>query len=129
LRVNPSSMAKLFTFFLILINVALAVSGQLSIKTGMNQVGYITAKNIILMMSAAIKNPYVLFGLLAYTLAAGTWIVVLSRVDVSFAYPMLSLGYIAILIISGMFLHESVTLLRIFGTALIVTGILFIFRS
>ena len=122
-------MEKLFTFFLILINVALAVSGQLSIKLGMKQVGYITVQNISLMMVEAFKNPYVLFGLLAYTLAAGTWIAVLSRVDVSFAYPMLSIGYVAVLILSGLFLNESGTFLRISGTTLIVVGIVLIFKS
>ncbi len=122
-------MAKLFTFFLILVNVALAVSGQFSIKVGMKQVGYITAQNVGSMMVAALQNPYVLFGLFAYTLAAGTWIAVLSRVEVSFAYPMLSIGYVAILILSGIFLREAVTLPRIFGTVFIVAGIVLIFRS
>lgn len=88
-----------------------------------------TAQNIVTIMASALKNPYVLFGLFAYTLAAGTWIAVLSRVDVSFAYPMLSLGYVAILILSGLFLNESMTFIRISGTVLIVAGIVLIFRS
>ena len=122
-------MPKLFTFLLILFNVALAVSGQLAIKAGMNQVGYITSKNSMSLMMAAFKNPYVILGLIAYTLAAGTWIAVLSRVEVSFAYPMLSLGYVAIVILSAIYLHESVTLMRVVGTFLIVVGVAVIFKS
>lgn len=122
-------MAKLFTFFLILVNVFLAVSGQLSIKAGMKQVGYITSQNLIPLLMSSLKNPYVIGGLVAYTLAAGTWIVVLSRVDVSFAYPMLSLGYVAILILSIIFLNETASLLRILGTGFIIFGIILIFRS
>lgn len=122
-------MSKLFTFVLILINVALAVSGQLSIKAGMKQVGYITFSNILSLLPESFKNPYVLLGLVAYILAAGTWIMVLSRVDVSFAYPMLSLGYIAVLILSVIFLNEVATLPRIIGTGLIICGIILIFHS
>lgn len=122
-------MAKLFTLLLILINVALAVSGQLSIKAGMKQVGYITSQNAFQLVLSSFRNVYVVAGLLAYALAAVTWIMVLSRVDVSFAYPMLSIGYIAVLIFSVVYLGEVATLTRIVGTGLIIAGVVLIFRS
>lgn len=122
-------MTYLFTFFLILVNIALAVSGQLAIKAGMRQVGYITMERAFPMLWSALQNPYVFYGLFAYTLAAATWIMVLSRVDVSFAYPALSLGYVAVLIFSVVYLHEAVTPMRIFGTLLIVSGVMLIFRT
>lgn len=122
-------MLKLINLGLIIINVALAVSGQVAIKTGMKQVGYITASNVIPLVLKSLTNIYVLLGLGAYALAAVTWILVLSRVDLSYAYPLLSLGYIAILLIAIFVLKEPVTVARIFGTALIMAGVVLIFRS
>ena len=119
----------MFTLLLILINVALAVSGQLSIKAGMKQVGYITSQNALQLVLSSFRNVYVVAGLLAYALASITWIMVLSRVDVSFAYPMLSIGYIAVLIFSVVYLGEVATLTRIVGTGLIIAGVVLIFRS
>ncbi len=124
-----NAMPKLFNFLLILANVALAVSGQVAIKYGMQKVGVITASNTVQMLMKSFTNIFVLLGLFAYALAAVTWILVLSRVELSFAYPMLSIGYIAILIISALFLHEAVSVWRIAGTLLILSGIVLVFRS
>lgn len=119
----------LLNFLLILANISLAVSGQLAIKAGMQKVGYINSSNFLPMMMQAFTNIHVLAGLMAYIIAAGTWILVLSRVDLSYAYPMLSLGYILVLILSIFVLHEEITLPRIVGTLLIMAGVMFIFRS
>lgn len=122
-------MTKWINSVLILINIGLAVSGQVAIKSGMKQVGYIHAENALALFLKAFTNWYVIIGLAAYFIAAATWILVLSRVDLSYAYPMLSLGYIVVLIISAVWLGEAVTLPRIIGTILIVGGVGLIFTS
>ncbi len=122
-------MTKFFNLALIIFNVALAVSGQLAIKAGMKQIGVIHASNFFSLLLASLTNVFVLLGLLAYVVAAGTWIVVLSRIDLSVAYPMLSLGYVAILVLSALLLKESVGLVRVLGTVLIIAGVVLIYRS
>lgn len=122
-------MTKFVNLALILLNIALAVSGQLAIKAGMKQVGVIHASNWFALLITSFTNVYVVLGLLAYIIAAGTWIVVLSRVDLTVAYPMLSLGYIAVLILSALILKESVGVVRILGTILIILGVVLIYRS
>lgn len=122
-------MTKFVNLVLILINISLAVSGQFSIKVGMKQVGYISSNNFLPLLLKSLTNLYVILGLLAYTLAAVTWILVLSRVDLSYAYPMLSLGYIIILLLGIFFLNETVGFSRIMGTVFIIMGVFLIFRS
>lgn len=122
-------MIRLINLGLIIINVALAVSGQIAIKAGMKQIGYINSANLLSLTLKSFTNVYVILGLLSYALAAVSWIIVLSRVDLSYAYPMLSLGYIVILLISIFFLNEVVTTMRITGTILIIVGVSLIFRS
>lgn len=122
-------MVKFINFGLILLNIGLAVSGQMLIKMGMKQVGYITSDNLVNALWRAMLNPLVMAGLIFYFIAAFVWILVLSRVDLSYAYPMLSLGYIVILIISATILHEPVSLSRMFGTSFIILGVILIFYS
>lgn len=122
-------MVKFLNLLLILVNVGLAVSGQMLIKIGMQRVGVIDSSNVLQLLSRAFLNLHVILGLTAYIVAAGTWIIVLSRVDLSFAYPMLSLGYILVLILSIYLLKEQVTPERAVGTLLIIIGVVFIYRS
>jgi drug/metabolite transporter (DMT)-like permease len=68
-------------------------------------------------------SPLIIFGLLLYGISAIIWLLVLSRVDLSLAYPMLAIGYIFVLLVSLFFLGEKVTLMRWLGTVLIVGGV------
>jgi multidrug transporter EmrE-like cation transporter len=120
------------SIFLILLSISLAVSGQLLLKSGMLEVGRIGVGDLsyyksILLRTAA--SPRILGGLALYGFAAVSWLIVLSRVDLSFAYPFGGLGYIAVLLVSRLVLDEPVGLVRWIGVFLIVLGILFISRS
>jgi multidrug transporter EmrE-like cation transporter len=71
----------------------------------------------------------VLAGLGCYVLSVGLWLVALSRVDVSLAYPMLSLGYVVNAIAAWYLFGEAVGALRFAGIALILLGVLVVSRS
>lgn len=114
---------------LILVNVTIAVIGQFFIKQAINQIGSFATMPILTFLYKAFTAPLVLLGLFLYLLSAGLWVMILSKVDLSFAYPMLSLGYILILFISWAFLHETIAPIRILGVVLIILGVYFIFRS
>lgn len=117
------------TFLLILGDVVLVVSGQFCIKLAINKIGSFSDLGIVNFLMKAFFSPLVLFGLFLYFLSAALWVMILSKVELSFAYPMLSLGYILILFVSWAFLGETITWIRILGVVLICLGVFFIFRS
>jgi multidrug transporter EmrE-like cation transporter len=117
---------------LIIISVGLAVCGQVSLKIGMNKVGEIYSAHLVQPFQTLIRvfsNPNVVLGLGLYVCASLIWLVVLSRVDLSFAYPMMGLSYVFVLLISNFFLKENVVPLRWFGAFVICTGVVLISRS
>jgi drug/metabolite transporter (DMT)-like permease len=74
-------------------------------------------------------NKYIIFGVFLYALSVILWLGALSTLDVSFAYPMLSLGYIVTAIFSIYLFGENITVVRWLGIALIVLGCVFIKSS
>jgi multidrug transporter EmrE-like cation transporter len=80
-------------------------------------------------MQNSFLSPFIIFGLALYGLSAVLWVVLLSKLDLSVAYPALSLGYILILLISVFFLGEQVSLARFAAVLLIMAGIFLLFRS
>lgn len=117
---------------LILLSLTLAIGGQFLLKSGMNQVGRIGSGDVIYykaMMLKTFTHPYVLLGLLSYVLSSISWLVVLSRVNLSFAYPFAGLGYVIVMFISWRFLNEPLSAVRLLGAILICLGVFFISRG
>ena len=81
---------------LILLGVLLNAGAQLLLKEGMRRIGYFEFvwANALPIGMQVVANPFVLLGLLAYVVSVAVWLLVLSRVEVGFAYPLLSVGYI-----------------------------------
>jgi multidrug transporter EmrE-like cation transporter len=116
---------------LILCAVMLGVLGQFSMKHGMGKVVVRTAGVGALASSLAhaLVQPFVTTGVALYAVSALVWLVILSRVELSFAYPMVSIGYVAVVLLSRVLFHEQVTLVRIVGTLVICVGVVLISRS
>lgn len=114
---------------MVVISVLMAVVGQLLMKQGMNTVGRIGAGNILGKLSQTAFNPWVLGGLTLYALSAVLWIIVLSRRDLSYVYPLVALGYFFVLFFSAVFFKEQVSLLRWVGVGVICLGIILVTRS
>jgi len=116
---------------LILIGVLLNASAQLLLKAGTNSVGRFefTAENIVPVASRLAFEPHILAGVSCYAVSLVVWIIGLSRIDVSIAYPMLSLGYILNAVAAWYFFGESLSLLRVAAIGFIVLGVCLIARS
>lgn len=116
---------------LLLATVSLNVFGQLMMKRGMASVGAITGdmSMIVQSLSQAIMNPFVLAGVATYGFSTVFWLVLLSRVELSYAYPALSLGYVLITLVSAFFLGEQVSALRWAGVFVIVAGVIMVTRG
>lgn len=122
-------MSKYFVF--IAVTVVLNAVSQLLMKTGMSQVGQaeMSASRIGGLLLAAATNPFVIFGLLSMTLSMGTHLMSLSRFDVSFAFPFLSIAYVIVALYGHFVMGEDVNPTRIIGIATIILGTVIISRS
>jgi multidrug transporter EmrE-like cation transporter len=118
-------------FFLLLIAISMSTTGELMLKTGMNRVGvlHLTVDQFIPTLIRAFTNPFVLVGFALIFGGSIFWLAVISRVELSWAYPMLSLGYVLVVLLSWLFLNESVTPLRLIGVAIICLGVFVVSRS
>lgn len=116
---------------LILLGVLLNAAAQLLLKQGMRATGHFAfAWNQIVPVGMQVfANPYVLAGLLAYVVSVVVWLLVLSRVEVSYAYPMLSVGYIVNAIAAYYLFQEDLSLLRVSGILIITLGVYLVARS
>ncbi|OGF97804.1 MAG: hypothetical protein A2Z06_00630 [Candidatus Glassbacteria bacterium RBG_16_58_8] len=118
-------------FLLLFICVALGVIGQLSLKHGMNAIGEIeldVARTPSLLLRS-FGNPFVLLGYILYGISSLSWLIILSRVELSLAYPMISIGYVLVVILSRVLFDEHVTLLRFAGTLVICFGVFLMSRT
>ena len=74
-------------------------------------------------LTQAFMNPYILSGIAIYGFTTLVWLVILSRVKLSIAYPMLSSGYVLSILFSWMLFKESIPKVRIIGAAIICIGV------
>ncbi|MBO4123495.1 EamA family transporter [Cupriavidus gilardii] len=119
------------TFAFILTGVLLNACAQLLLKAGVNAVGAIALDRSTLFDTAlrVLGQWPVLAGLGLYVASVAVWIVGLSRVDVSMAYPMLSLGYVVNAVAAWWLFGEMIGPLRMAGILLILAGVFLIARS
>lgn len=113
------------SYLYVFLTIALTVYGQLVIKWQVSQAGPLPATMGAKMhfLAGLVVNPWVISALFAAFLAALSWMVALTKLELSFAYPFMSLAFILVFVLSGVILKESVTWARIAGMALIVAGI------
>ena len=112
-------------FALLLFNVILSVLGQILLKQGMNQVGEISGSfpQMAPKLIQALMNPFVIGGIGVYGSTTLIWLVVLSRIKLSVAYPMISLGYIFSILFSWLLFKEDVPKVRVLGAFVICIGV------
>ena len=119
------------TFALLMTGVLLNAAAQLLLKAGTNAVGRFdfTAENIVPVGMKLALEPHIAGGLACYVVSVAVWIVGLSRVPVSIAYPMLSVGYIVNALAAWYLFGESLTAQKLVGIAFIVCGVFLVARS
>ena len=110
---------------LILLSVSIGVVGQLILKTAMTRVGPLglqqgQAFGTVLAIGL---NPLVWAGLGLYGFSLLFWLGGLSRVELGYAFPFLSLSYVLILVSSWALLGESIGWIRLFGVICIFLGV------
>lgn len=115
---------------LILTSVFLGAIGQVLVKFGaVNLTLNFSSEYILSSILSILKNVPVMCGILSYGISFLLWIKVLSKVELSYAYPMVSLGYVIIMIFSYFFFKENISFLRVVGVLLIIMGVVLVSRS
>ena len=122
---------SLATASILLVGVLLNALAQLLLKIGVSPLGPLSVgiDNVLPTALRVLAQWPVLGGLACYVVSVGVWIVGLSRVDVSVAYPMLSLGYVVNALAAWWLLGEAVGAMRGAGVLLILAGVWLVARS
>lgn len=122
-------MSKYFIF--IIVTVILNAASQLLMKAGMSQVGQaeFSASRILNLILGAALNPLIVLGLIVMTVSMGTHLMSLSRFEVSFAFPFLSIAYVIVAAWGYFFFGEDLNMTRIIGISTIILGTVILARS
>jgi multidrug transporter EmrE-like cation transporter len=119
------------TFLFILTGVLLNAGAQLLLKAGVNPLGPISidASSAWPTLLRVLGQWPIIAGLTCYVVSVGVWIIGLSRVDVSIAYPMLSLGYVVNAAAAWWLFGEALGPMRCAGILLILAGVFVMSRT
>jgi drug/metabolite transporter (DMT)-like permease len=116
---------------LVSVNIVFNVIGQLLLKFGMNKMGNfnISLDALLPVFVKAFLSPYILLGLGCYVTGFLIWLIVLAKAEVSYAYPLISLGYVLTAVMGWWLLGENVTWVRMAGIIITCFGVFVISQS
>lgn len=116
-----------FILFTVMTNAA----AQLMLKYGMMQLGELSfaGVNPVLKLLQIVFSPWIFFGLCVFVISMASHLYVLSKVELSFAYPFLSLAYVAVAVFAYYVFSEDLNALRIAGIGFICIGTVLIAQS
>lgn len=117
-------MSSLLLKLILLSGILLGAIAQVLLKKGMkeNQV-QLSLKGLFSTLFKMYTNKFVFLGSLIYTLSTLIWIGIISKVELSYAYPMVSLNFVIVAILSKIFFKEQVTKVRWLSIFLIISGV------
>ena len=119
------------TFSLLVTGVLLNAGAQLLLKAGTNRIGEFafSMDNLVPIGARIASSPPILAGLACYVVSVVVWILALSRVPVSVAYPLLSIGYIVNAVAAWWLFGETLGAQKMVGIGFIVIGVFLVARS
>ena len=115
---------------LTIISVILGAFGQILVKIGAKNLKLdFSLDHLLVSLGEIIRNIPVMSGMFLYCISFIIWVKVLSKTELSYAYPFVSLGYLLIMVFSFFVFKENITYSRIIGTLFVIIGVIFIARS
>ena len=111
----------------IIISVFMVVTGQTLLKKGLGNIS-LDFGNIYSILNA-FYEPLVLLGLILIASSSVIWLSILSKSEISYAYPMFSIGYIIISLIGLFYFNENINIIRWAGIFIICFGVFLMSKS
>ena len=125
-------MQYILNHFYIFLTIAFAVSSQLIIKWQMKNIALEDTMNIydkFIFAFSMLFNPYILLSIILTLLSGLSWIIAMTKFDISYAYPFTALGFVFILFFSHILFNETISIYKYVGVSLIVLGIFVISKD
>ena len=122
---------NMLSFSLIFVGVMLNAAAQILMKSGTNAIGYFefSTENILPIGWKLATEWHIVAALFCYALSVVIWILALSRVPVSIAFPMLSMAYIVNAVAAWYLLGEAFSLTKVIGMGVIILGVVILSRA
>jgi len=125
-------MQFILNHFYLLLAISFGVVSQLIIKWKMSAFSfddYETWQDKFALAFSMLLNPYIVISLILTLLAGVTWMIAMTKFEISYAYPFTLLGLVLVTIFSVIFFGESVNTYKLSGIVLIVLGIVVISKG
>ncbi len=124
-------MARLLDHAYIVSTVFFTVFSQLVLRWQVVEAGALPADlgGKVRFIAALLISPWVLLGIVATFLAGVSWMLAMTRFELSYAYPWVSLNFVLVLAGGVLFFHEIPSASRLLGTGLIIAGIIVVARG
>jgi len=117
--------------FIILLSILMSSTAHVFLKKGMmtHALSVVNPDGFISLVWTVGTNPWVMGGMFLHVSALVVWLWALSKVDISFAYPFLALGYVLVSAMAWLWLGEELNLMKVRGMGIIVLGILVLAKA
>ena len=114
------------SYFYVFLTVVLTVYGQIAIKWQVLKAGALPAAfpDKMVFLFQLLINPWVISAFAAALLASVFWMAAMTRLQLSFAYPFMSLAFVLVMVASAIFFNEPITTLKVVGIALVIIGLI-----
>ena len=125
-------MQYILNHFYLLLAISFGVVSQLIIKWQMSAFSfddYETWQDKFILAFSMLLNPYIIIALILTLLAGVTWMIAMTKFEISYAYPFTLLGLVLVTIFSVVFFGESISVYKIGGIALIILGVVVISKG
>jgi len=116
------------SLLMIVLTVIINTFGQFVVKTGVDRAGMVSLFDVRSIVRA-LSSWLVISGFAIYFLSAILWLSILSKTELSWAFPILSLSYVLTVLLSPVILHESFSIQRLIGTLVICFGVFLVGRT
>ncbi|HLC99123.1 MAG TPA: SMR family transporter [Candidatus Nanoarchaeia archaeon] len=111
---------------IVLASILIGSLGQIALKYGMIRTKIVGTREIVKNLFKVFTNFYILLGIAIFAASSFVWLYSMTRLDISFMYPLVSIGYLFVTLFAIIFLKERVSLKRWAGLSLIIIGSLLI---
>lgn len=124
-------MTKILDHAYIFATILLTVYSQLVMRWQVSVAGDVPVElsGKVRFVAALLLNPWVVSGLVATFLSGVSWMLAMTRFEIGYAYPFVSLNYVLVIAASFLIFHESLSVEKIVGTAFIVIGVIVVSRG